>query len=507
MRICLVGGGTAAACLVMALARTLGSRDVDLVIVEPSDRLWRGSAYRMDRDEIVVNAPAAMMTLVPDDPGHAQRWLAREDGHGARHSWTQEVFPPRHAYGRYLEESLSQTLDGLTAADWRVTWVRRRAVSAAPDGDKAVVGLNGGGSIRCDHAVLCVGNPSRYDPCELTGHPSYIPSPYPVASALGGVRPSASVAVIGCGLTAVDAVLGLRAKRHQGPITLLSRDGILAAVRRPQQAGQPAVLTPHAVRKRLESPSPPLRWQEVAAMARKEALLAGAAPGQIAAELSLADWGVGRLHRQLADRKHAQDIDWLQVTTWALITTVHDWWPALPPGDRRKFLSRYHRLWASFTSPMPAATAQTLLEMADSGQLQILRGLEDVTPAKQGFTVTAHDRMMAADVVICAATATPAARPAAPAGAHELMDSLTDNGCAQRHPDGGLRVEPETGRLLDRTGRPQQSLLALGYLTSGTYYYMSGIPMLVWRSEAIATALATASPTSAAPASPNLLAP
>ncbi|MFH8379170.1 hypothetical protein ACH4A7_37380 [Streptomyces cyaneofuscatus] len=216
---------------------------------------------------------------------------------------------------------------------------------------------------------------------------------------------------------------------------------------------------------------------------------------------------MGRLRRQLADRGNVQDIDWLQVTTWALITTVHGWWPALSTGDRGKFFRRYHRLWASFTSPMPAATASTLLQMADSGQLHILRGLKDVTPAKQGFVVTAHDRTMKADVVVCAATATPAARPAAPAGAQELTDSLIRNGCAQQHPDGGLRVEPESGRLLDQGGRPQQSLHALGYLTSGTHYYMSGIPMLVWRSEAIATALATASPTSAAPASPNLLAP
>ncbi|MGW0787228.1 FAD/NAD(P)-binding protein [Streptomyces sp. NPDC002911] len=507
MRICLVGGGTAAACLVMALARALGSRDVDLVIVEPSDRLWRGSAYRMDRDDIVVNAPAGMMTLVPDDPGHAQRWLAREDGSGAPRAWTQEVFPPRHAYGRYLEESLSQTLDGLTAAGWRVSWVRRRAVSAVSDGDKAVVGLDDGGSIRCDYAVLCVGNPSGYDPYDLAGHPSCISRPYPVGAALGSVHPSASVAVIGCGLTAVDAVLGLRAQGHQGRITLLSRDGILAAVRRPLQTGRPLVLTPQAVRKRLERSSPPLSWSMVAALAREEAFLAGATAGQITAELSMADWGVGRLRRQLADREHVQDIDWLQVTTWALITTVHDWWPALSPGDRREFFHRYHRLWASFTSPMPASTGGTLLEMADSGQLHILRGLEDVTPASQGFTVTAHHRTMEADVVVCAATAAPAARPAAPAGAHELMDSLTGNGCAQRHPDGGLRVEPETGRLLDRVGRPQQSLLALGYLTSGTHYYISGIPMLVWRSEAIATALAATSPASATPASPNLLAP
>ncbi|MCD9904460.1 hypothetical protein LUR56_39200 [Streptomyces sp. MT29] len=242
-------------------------------------------------------------------------------------------------------------------------------------------------------------------------------------------------------------------------------------------------------------------------MAREEALLAGATPGQIAAELSLADWGVKRLRRQLADREDVRDVDWLQVATWALITTVHDWWPALPSSDRREFFLRYHRLWASFTSPMPAATAQTLLDMASSGQLHILRELEDVTPAKQEFVVRAHDRTMEADVGICAATAASAGRPATPADAQDLTASLIRNGCARQHPDGGLCVEPETGRLLDPGGSPQHSLLALGYLTSGTHYYISGIPMLVWRSEAIAAALATCSPTGAATASSDLLAP
>ncbi|WP_371749921.1 FAD/NAD(P)-binding protein [Streptomyces sp. NBC_01283] len=508
MRICIVGGGTAAACLVMALARTFGSRDVDLVIVEPSDQLWRGRAYRTDRDEIVVNAPHTMMTLDPNDPEHARRWLARHhNGGGAHQSWTQEVFPPRHIYGRYLEESLSQTLDGLMAADWRVTWLRRRAVSVAPDGDKALVGLEGGATVPCDYAVLCVGGPSGYDPYGLAGHPSYISRPYPVASALATVDPSASVAVVGCGLTAVDTILGLRAQGHQGRITLLSRDGILAAVRRPLQVGRPTVMTPESVQERLDRSASPLRLSTLAALTRAEALLAGATPEQIAAEMSLADWGLSRVRRQLADREHVRDVDWLQVTTWALITTVHLWWPTLPRRDRQQFFRRYHRLWNSFTSPMPAATATTLVEMADSGQLEVVRGLEGVKATQQGFLVVAQHHTVEADVVIAAATAAPTGHSATPTGAHELMDSLIHNGCGQRHPDGGLRVQPDTGRLVDRNGRPQHSLLALGHLTSGTHYYMSGIPMLVWRGEAVAAAIAADASTGVTSAAPGLLAP
>ncbi|WP_331735748.1 FAD/NAD(P)-binding protein (plasmid) [Streptomyces anulatus] len=497
MRICLVGGGTAAACLVMALARTFASRDVDLVIVEPSDQLWRGRAYRTDRDEILVNAPHTMMTLDPNDPEHAQRWLALHHGGGrTAQPWTQEVFPSRHVYGRYLEESLTQTLDGLTAAGWQVTWLRRHAVSFAPEGDKALIGLEGGATVSCDYAVLCVGGPSGYDPFGLAGHLSYISRPYPVASALAPVDPSASVAVVGCGLTAVDTVLGLRAQGHQGRITLVSRDGILAAVRRPLQVGRPTVMTPQSVQERLDRSSSPLRLSALAGLARAEALLAGATPEQITAETSLAEWGLSRVRRQLADREHVRDVDWLQVTTWALITTVHQWWPTLTRRDRQQFFRRYHRLWASFTSPMPASTALTLLEMADRGQLEVLRGLEGVKPTQRGFLVVAQRHAMEADVVIAAATAAPTAHSAKPTGAHELLDSLIRNGNGQEHPDGGLRVQPDTGRLVDRKGGPQPSLFALGYLTSGTHYYMSGIPMLVWRSEAVAAAIAADSSTS-----------
>jgi uncharacterized NAD(P)/FAD-binding protein YdhS len=67
----------------------------------------------------------------------------------------------------------------------------------------------------------------------LVGAAGYVRDPYPLRQSLAEVPEQARVAIVGSGLTAVDVVMALRARGHQGPITLVSRHGLLPAVRRP----------------------------------------------------------------------------------------------------------------------------------------------------------------------------------------------------------------------------------------------------------------------------------
>ena len=61
----------------------------------------------------------------------------------------------------------------------------------------------------------------------LRGSPGYSPSPWPHPT----IPKAASVAIIGTGLSAVDAVKQLFAEGHTGPVTLASRGGRLPAVK------------------------------------------------------------------------------------------------------------------------------------------------------------------------------------------------------------------------------------------------------------------------------------
>ena len=66
-------------------------------------------------------------------------------------------------------------------------------------------------------------------PCEAVGaldYPQYIADPWHEPG-LAEVAPEAPVAIVGTGLTAVDVVLSLLDQGHTGPITAISRRGLI----------------------------------------------------------------------------------------------------------------------------------------------------------------------------------------------------------------------------------------------------------------------------------------
>lgn len=96
---------------------------------------------------------------------------------------------------------------------------------------QVLLGTGPGRTRAFDYAVLCVGGDSPKDVYGLTGTPGFIAEPYPLSGTLAELGENDHVAVIGSGLTAVDIVLSLAARGHRGPISLMSRRGVLPGVR------------------------------------------------------------------------------------------------------------------------------------------------------------------------------------------------------------------------------------------------------------------------------------
>lgn len=109
----------------------------------------------------------------------------------------------------------------------------------------------------------------------------------------------AHVAVIGSGLTAVDIAAGLAEQGHRGPITLLSRTGVLPFVQQRPLPLTPRHLTPAAATHLAASG--PVTFDEVVALLRAELADSGEDFGDFAAELLATGTAdpVSRLRRQL----------------------------------------------------------------------------------------------------------------------------------------------------------------------------------------------------------------
>lgn len=196
------------------------------------------------------------------------------------------------------------------------------------------------------------------------------------------------------------------------------------------------------------------------------------------------DHPVTRLRRQLAS-VNAPELG-LRILQRAVPDTGPDVWPLLRQEDKMLLLRDHYRTIMSLCCPMPPASAAKLLDLVDSGQLEILAGVQNIEIlGDNGFRVTRADGDWPADIAVNAANAS--THRIAP-GAVPLVTSLVERGHATRQIHGGLHVERSSSRLTV-DGRTNPRLYALGDITAGTLFFTFGIPSIVDRAHDIATAI------------------
>lgn len=267
----------------------------------------------------------------------------------------------------------------------------------------------------------------------LGGASGFVDDPYPLARTLDRVAAGSDVAVVGSGLTAVDVVVSLAARGHTGPITLLSRSGVL----------------PHVWQRPVEHRPQHVTTERVAALHRRH--------GAVTLENL-----IGLLHAELADsgedfdafvadllatttedpvrrlRAQLDAVDDSRIGRRVLQETAHSVgpyaWRLLPEPDRER-LRRHFRTATSVASPMVPANAATMMRLLDSGQLSVAAGVRKIEAADGVFRVHRDDGESTFDAVINAVNPPPRAIPR---GAGQLVTALLADGSAELHPAGGL---------------------------------------------------------------------
>jgi uncharacterized NAD(P)/FAD-binding protein YdhS len=491
----IVGAGASAVCLLDALAQADDNRPSSLepgtiTVFDPSPNLWRGRPYQPDTTTVRVNSPPEDMSVRFGDSTHFIQWLAAHDlvvGSATQYvdPFSDVRFVPRAIFGDYLEQSARTALVHLMHRGWRVDLVREGVCAAAPVEDGVLLETTTGRRVTVSHAALCVGVGHPADSYGLTGTPGFLPEPYPIGRTLSGVDIDDEIAVIGTGLTAIDAVLALAARGHRGRISLLSRRGVLPSVR---QRPVHHVLR-HFTVSRFRAAwtrGEQMTLPELIAVLAAEVGDVGESMASIESEVraTCREHPVDRLRRQLAEVD--SPVLGLRILQQAVPDTGPDVWPLLGDRDQAELLRTHYRTMMSLCCPMPPATAAKLLALIDSGQLELVSGVEHIEPcAAGGFAITTSSGEQRADFVVNAVSA---AAHKVPPKATSLVSSLVEAELAQRHPRGGVHVDRATSRLTV-AGRPDPRLSALGDLAAGSLFFTFGIPSLVDRAYDIVAAI------------------
>ena len=456
-RIAVVGGGFTGAAFIIHAARSL-SGPITFEVMDPAADLGRGVAYGTRDPLHRINVPSDRMSLYPQDGDHATRWFFDKGvlpGDGSSADGTGRHYVPRWDYGSYVGDSLARSIRE-AAGGVRLNHHRGRAVSVVEAEDRWAVRLANGAVVEADMVVLSFGHSAPWAPFPISAaaaaHDGFAANPWHPAG-IAAMDPDVPVLLVGTGLTMADMVETLLVRGHRGPITAMSRHGLL-----PQPHGQ---------------------FRSDVDFLDGEPL-----PGTALALL--------RLARRRADEAERDGTGW-QVAADALRFALARLWPALPDEERRRVARRLLPFWEVHRfriAPQPDATLQRAIA---SGQVSVEKAAV-VSLDADGPSLAASfkapgrppETRSFGGVVL-------GVGPDRDLTRNPLVRGLFQSGVARPDPLGmGLDVDRDS-RLVSRDGAPTMTALALGPMTRGTFGEMTGAPDIAKHVAAIVARMATRS--------------
>jgi uncharacterized NAD(P)/FAD-binding protein YdhS len=451
-RIAVVGGGFSGAMTAVNIAR-ISEHPVHVIVIDDRGSVGRGTAYGLRRPEYLLNVAARNMSAFPDEPEHFLQWLrTRSEFEPIPEIELRERFAPRQIYGDYLRSVVQHHLQSPPETS-RVSseFVVGEAIDIEPRDGRCLVSLADGSSLSADRVVLATGNepPAPLPGAEsLDAHPAWVANPWQRWE--DRLPPhDGTVAILGTGLSAVDAIITLRELGWLGSIQAVSRHGWF----------------PHAHFRGIEYPEFPPDGVDLATLGLDELQ-------------SLVEMHCAILHEQNANP--AIIVDKLRPHTQRI-------WRNFSRDERLGFASRHAARWNVLRHRIAPDIHAQITSSQLTGQLQVQAGdIEKLEAVEDRIRIYIEERDdVSADLVINATG--PSTRFTATRSV--LLQNLLRRGAAAPDDtDMGIRVHRDH-TVVTEAGERSPWLLALGPALRGTYWETVAVPELRVQARRVAETL------------------
>ncbi|MEJ0051088.1 MAG: FAD-dependent oxidoreductase [Methylovirgula sp.] len=446
--IAIIGGGYTGAVLALHLLRRAraGAR---IAVIEPRADVGSGVAYATPDEQHRINVPADRMGVSAAPQDRFDIWLKTQHPELIGDGDPERTYVPRRWFGIFVRDRLAEAIR-TSAAVFRHIQAEATSVRTAEGG--AEIALSDGRKLRARHVVVAVshGLPAlpRGIPATLVGTPGFLENPWNVER-LREIPRDGAVLIIGTGLTMADVIASLLARGHRGPITAISRHGLL-----PRKSG----------------------------------------PASVPPGLDLSAWPSASVAhyvksiRAEMDRVEAEGLSWRGVFT-ALRVQSGYLWSRLTHADKHRFLRHLKTFYDVHRYRMAPETYE-LIEAAESrGQVRILAAhVIGVERTAQGFDVAFRRRGAAADETLRVAGIVNCTGPKQKLSADptNFLGGLIAAGIAEADPLGlGLAVDGDFRVVGNAT-----NFYALGPLTRERFGDTYGAPEIEVQAGRLATQLA-----------------
>ncbi len=434
----IVGGGASGVLLAAHLLRS-DDPDLRITLIEKQGRFGQGLAYSALQRDHRVNVPARGMSAFADEPGHFWTWLQQHQPGKYASSW---VFVPRRLYGTYLEDVLRQAASRMPG---RLVVLSEEAEALETRGNGVSVRLGNGTSVSARWGVLAVGHETQ--PARGRG----------IAVRAGSDQDTpldldAPVMILGSGLSMVDAWVSLSEARHRGPITVVSRNGLL-----------------------------PLAHKDVLPL-----------------EIDAADVPFGKSLSALTHwfRKLVRDTEALGGNWRSVVDGLRPYnqrlWQSWPKTGKRQFLRHIRPWWNVHRHRLPPDLHEGLVRAIEAGQVRLVAAeFMGIERAGEGVRATIRPRGSAARQSLDVARVYDCGGVSVDvrASANPIIQQLIHTGAARPDPMHiGLDVDDNCA-LIAEDGTVSPRVRVVGPLTRGRYFEIEAVPDIRVQCAALAKSL------------------
>jgi uncharacterized NAD(P)/FAD-binding protein YdhS len=483
-RVAIVGGGPSGVSVFREFLHFLEQETsyrsrIKITLLDKVGEFGYGMPYSTKLNGHVTNMAVATMSLKFNQDDHFYHWLLNSPQLWRHEYNIPSLAPddvvPRRLFGLYVNHMFKEAREKADSLGVDVETITAEATDIAEE-NKDVRLRFGQNERHFDQLFLCIGNTTPSLGQELQGTPGYIHDAWPEERIMKAVPLDEPVVILGSGLTAIDVMITLQESGHRGPMTMVSRHGLLPKVRNKAKPYELVSISPRNIQKETQNGKFPLSLRETIALLRKEFENADIHFGADDDFYRRKNQGPIETLRQDIARVKTGHANYFSVLK-AIDKQIGLIWNAMSLEARAEFDRFYSTLWNIHCYPMPLLNGLRTLKALESGQLTVRGGFCGLSydPNEAMFRLRlqhgAGEETIATRFVI---NATGQGMDLSTSRCRLLRSGL-QSGALLPHALGGIDVDFISGRARSAGGRFSDRIYVVGRLTRGVHFYTNSV--------------------------------
>lgn len=346
---------------------------IEITVFGDAKTFGRGVPYQKDDHLLIMNQPADLATIIPENPDDFVEWL--EDTQGEEDA--SHGYYPRALFGSYLHERMESWL---MQANAKV--IKEKVVKIEPLKNRQFRVATNSCQQTYDVVHLSIGSAPYTDYYGLSEHPNFILDPFPVEENLADIPKGATVGVLGTGLTSVDILRYLNQRRSDIELSFYSHSGRFKTARGETIPFNYQYFTAENIKAEKEKNNGFIPLEIYVEWFKKELAYQ---------DVSLhTDWikqPFGSKENIKRDLTSPHEIGVVQTLILGMDRFLTEIWMALTEVDKATFFERYGEQWDKVRSSFPVESGEILHSLWDEDKIKVFGNVVDIIEQDQSFKI------------------------------------------------------------------------------------------------------------------------